>query len=255
MSVQQTIELVRALKLYGALEAYQDLLNNSSLQDLPYNEQMAYVFDGERRYRENRKLANLSRAARAKIGSACPEDIEYSAERGLEKSRMLEYLSCDWITQGRNLIITAPTGCGKTYLSCAMGQQAARKGLSWAYKRFPDLLDELQLAHKNGSYAKLRAKLAKLRLLVMDDWAMAPLTDQSRRELLDVVDDRIGTGAMLITSQLPVEGWHDYVSEGSIGGKTLADAIVDRISHNARYIQLKGESQRKLRAQRSRSAS
>lgn len=248
MSVQQTIGLMRTLKFNGGLQAYEDLLNNSALQDLPFNDQLAYIFDGQRRYLENRKLVNLSRAAHPKIGTACMEDIDFSPERGLDKSKTLNRMSCEWITRARNLIITAPTGCGKTYLSCAFGQQAARKGFSWIYKRFPDFLDELQLAHKNGSYPRLRAKLAKMQLLVIDDWAIAPLIDQNRRELLDVVDDRIGTGAMLITSQLPIDGWYDYVSDGSMGGKTLADAIVDRITHNAYRIQLKGESQRKLRA-------
>lgn len=249
MSVQQTIELMRALKLSGAVQAYEDLLNNSALQDLPNNEQVAYILDGERRYRESRKLASLSRASHAKIPTACPEDIDYSPARGLDKSRMLEYMSCDWVLRCRSIIITAPTGCGKTYLSCALGQQAARKGLSWEYWRYPDLLEALALAHKTGSYSSLRGKLKKIRLLVIDDWAISALTDQNRHDLLDLIDDRVGGGAMLVASQLVVDDWHQCVSDGTLSGNILADAIIDRITHVAYKIQLKGESQRKLRAQ------
>jgi DNA replication protein DnaC len=246
---------MRELKLSGAALAYEDLLSNSALQDLPFNDQIAYILDGERRDRQTKRLTRLSREAHPKIPSACLEDLEYSHERGLDKSKVSNLMSCEWIENGGYIIVTGPTGSGKTHVGCAFGNSGARKGFSWLYMRFTDLLHEFELAHRNGSYLRLRMRIARKKLIVIDDWALGVLTDQHRLDLYDVIDDRAGTGALLITSQLPHTAWHDYIGENNIGQKTVADSIVDRIVHEATKIELKGESQRKLRAQRARGAS
>ena len=243
MSAQQNIELMRDLKLPGMAKGYEDLLNNTGLQDLPISDQVAYILDAERRDRENRRLGRLLSRSRLKI-SAAPEDIDYSASRGLDKSQVASLLTCEWVQRGQNLFIEGPAGSGKTHLACALGNQAARKGLSVLYKRVTRLLEESEIAHHDGSLPRLRTQLAKIRLLLLDDWGLAPLTDRGRQDLLEIIDDRIGTGAILITSQLPVSAWHDYIGE-----PTIADAVLDRLVHGAHRIKLRGESMRKKRAE------
>lgn len=243
MSAQQNIELMRDLKLSGMVKGYEDLLNNAGLQDLPISDQVAYILDAERRDRENRRLNRLLSRSRLKI-SASPEDIDYSASRGLDKSQVASLLTCEWINRGQNLIIEGPTGGGKTHLACALGNQAARKGLPVLYKRVTRLLEELEIAHHDGSLPRLRTQLAKMRLVILDDFALTPLTDRGRQDLLEIFDDRVGTGAVLITSQLPTSDWHDYIGE-----PTIADAVLDRIVHSAHRIKLRGESMRKKQAE------
>lgn len=246
MSDIQNTEIMNALKLFGMRNAYEDLHSNSALRDLPLKDQIAYLLNAEQRDRENRRLARLLRNARFKI-SASPEDIKFTGDRGLDRREFADKLTCDYIIQGQHLIITGPTGCGKTHIACALGNQACRKGLSVLYKRVPRLLEELEVAHRDGSLSRVRAHLAKIRLLVLDDWALAPLTDRGRQDLLEIIDDRAGTGAVLVTSQLPVDQWHDYIGE-----KTLADAILDRLVHSAHRIELRGESMRKKQAESKR---
>ena len=195
--------------------------------------------DAEIHDRENRRLKRLLKAAKFKV-SACPEDIKYTTRRGLDRQVVTNLTTCDWIQKSLNTIITGPTGVGKTWLACALGQQAARKGFSVMYKRLSRLLEELEIAYGDGSLAKERAKIAKMDLLILDDWALAPVTARGRHELLEIVDDRIGTASIMITSQLPVDQWHEYIGE-----PTVADAILDRLVHRAHRIELRGESMRK----------
>jgi DNA replication protein DnaC len=197
------------------------------------------LVDAEVQDRENRRLTRLLRAAKLKV-NACPEDIDYAAHRGLDREVINNLLTCDWIEKSLNTIITGPTGVGKTWLACALGQQAARKGHSVLYKRLSRLLEELDIAYGDGTLVKLRAKLAKVQLLILDDWALATLTARGRHELLELIDDRIRTGSILITSQLPIEKWHEYIGE-----PTVADAILDRVVHRSHRIELRGESLRK----------
>jgi len=175
--------------------------------------------------------------------NACPEDIDFSPKRGIDKRQVMDLLACEWILRGQHVVITGATGTGKTWLGCALGREATRKGHSVAYYRMPRLLEEMEIAHADGSLPKLRTRLAKARMLILDDWGVAPIGDRGRQDLLEVIDDRVPGGSVLITSQLPTKAWHDYLGE-----PTLADAVLDRLLHNKHTIELKGDSMRKKMA-------
>lgn len=180
--------------------------------------------------RDDRRRARLLKAATLRL-NACLEDIDYRPGRGLQRARMAQLATCDWVRGHHNLCLTGPTGCGKTYLACALGNQACRQGLSVRYLRLPRLLEPLRIAHGDGSYARLMGQLAKTDLLILDDWGLFKLTTVQRNDLLEVVEDRHGLRATLIASQLPVEHGHD-----SVGEATVADAILDRLLHNAHRL-------------------
>jgi DNA replication protein DnaC len=175
--------------------------------------------------------------------AACIEDIDYKSPRGIDKSVILRLASCDWVRRAQNVIIVGATGVGKTYLACALANRACRDGHSSFYIRAPRLFHDLALAKADGSYGKLMNKLAKTKVLIVDDLGLAPLSDHQRRDLLEVIEDRQGLSSTIVASQLPVENWHD-----SIGDPTIADAILDRLVHNAHQINLKGSSMRKKRS-------
>ena len=175
--------------------------------------------------------------AKLKSSQACIEDIRYGGGRQLDKSQMAHLSSCQWIRQHQNLVLTGATGCGKTWLACAFGNAACRQGLSVAYVLTPRLFEELRIAHGDGSFGKRLAALAKTDLIILDDWGLAPLNQGERNDLLEVLDDRVGTRSTLITSQLPTEHWHAYLND-----PTLADAILDRVLHAAHKVVLTGES-------------
>jgi len=239
MLLQQTLNNLKTLRLHGMAQALEEQRTSSTLQELCFDERFEFMVTAEINDRENRRLTRLLKAAKFKV-SACPEDINYKAHRGLDRQVMANLSSCDWINKSLNTIITGPTGLGKTWIACALGQQAARKGYSVLYKRLSRLLEELEIAYGDGSLVKERAKIAKTDLLILDDWALAPLTTRGRHELLELIDDRIGSGSILITSQLPIDQWHDYIGE-----PTIADAILDRLVHRAHRIELRGDSLRK----------
>ena len=241
MLLQDTMAKLNALKLYGLVTAYEEQRLNSSTQELSFDERIGLLIDAEITDRDSRRLTRLLKSAKLKE-NACPEDIDYSAPRGLDRQVITTLSTCDWIEKSLNTIITGPTGVGKTWLSCAFGQLAARQGYSVLYKRLSRLLEELEIAYGDGSLLKLRARLGKVDLLILDDWALAPLSSRGRHELLEIIDDRIRAGSIMITSQLPVNQWHDYIGE-----PTVADAILDRLVHRAHLIELKGESLRKLK--------
>ena len=206
------------------------------------------LVDAECHAREDRRLARLIKQAHFKEQAAL-EDIDYRMPRGLQKTIVASLSSCDWVTRGQHLLITGPTGVGKTWLACAFGMQAARRGLVVQYTRLPRLLEGLELARASGGLPKLREQLARTSLLILDDWAVAPINDQGRQDLLEVIDDRVGKAALVITSQLPVASWHAYLGEA-----TIADAILDRVVHAAHRLELKGESMRKVCAAASSAA-
>ena len=199
------------------------------------------MIDAESEDRDQRRLTRLLKAAKLKH-DACPENIDYRASRQLDRQVMSNLLTCDWIEKSLNILLTGPTGVGKTWLACALGQQAARKGYSVLYTHLTRLLEELEIAYGDGSLHRLRTRLARVRLLILDDWALAPLSARGRHELLEIIDDRVKKGSVLITSQLPLDQWHDYIGE-----PTIADAILDRLVHSSHKIELRGESMRKLK--------
>lgn len=237
-----TIEKLHALRLYGMLHALQDQQIMPGCDTLTFEERLGLLVDRESTERENRRLAQRLGKARLRQ-TAILEDIDFRHPRGLDRALLLSLASCHWIKNRDNCAITGPTGVGKTYLACALANKACREGYTVHYTRTARLLQELAVARIDGSYSKKLAALARLDLLVLDDWAMAPLSDPGRRDLLEIIDDRYDRRSTLVAAQIPIEHWHE-----SIGDPTLADAILDRLIHNAHKIALKGESMRKQKA-------
>ena len=240
MMIQPTLERLHELRLRGMAAALQEQLQGSAASDLGFEERLALLLEREFTWRDNRRLQRLLQEARFRLPSAAPEDIDFRSARGLDRSVLLRLASAEWVRQNQVVLIVGPTGVGKSYLACALGQAACRTGLTTRYFRLSRLLGDLALARADGSYAKLLAKLAKTELLILDDWGLAPLADAERRDLLEILEDRYRSKATLVTSQLPIEHWHEY-----IGSPTLADAILDRLVHGAHKITLKGGSMRK----------
>jgi DNA replication protein DnaC len=239
MLIQQTKEQLHTLKLTGMLDALEQQLAQPKTHELAFEQRLALLVERELLYRENRRLARLLSAAKLRV-NACMEDIDYRHPRGLEKARMASLASGEWIRQSLNLVITGPTGCGKTWLACALGNQACRQGLSVRYLRVPRLFEQLRIAHGDGSYARLMNQLLKTDLLILDDWGIQKMAAVQRSDLMEVIEDRHGRRSTLIASQLPVDHWHEYIGEA-----TLADAILDRLLHGAHRLNLRGESMRK----------
>lgn len=240
MLMEHTLTTLRALRLPGMAQAFEEQQTSAATAALAFDERFALLVDREQTYRDNRRIQRLLREARLKAPLACLEDVRYAGGRGLDQAAFAQLGSCQWIRHQQNLVITGATGCGKTWLACALGNAACRQGLSVVYTRAPRLFEELRIAHGDGSFGKRLLAMAKTDLLILDDWGLAPLGQAERNDLLEVLDDRVGTRATLITSQLPVEHWHAYLND-----PTLADAILDRVLHAAHKLALSGESQRK----------
>jgi DNA replication protein DnaC len=230
------------MKLHTMATAFKDQVEQPSLSGLSFEDRFAMIVDREWSSREDRKLTKRLKTARLKT-NATIEDIDYQHPRGLDKSVIRSLASCQWIKSHHNVIITGPTGIGKTYISEAFGNKACREGYTSVKYRSTRLFGELEIAKADGSYFKVLGRLAKMDLLIIDDWAVDPLTEDERGHFLEVMEDRYGLKATLITSQYPVSKWHDRIGE-----PTMADAILDRIVHNSHKIPLKGESMRKTKA-------
>ena len=236
----QTLHTLRSLKLTGMADGLeQQLAQPATHEELGFEERMALLVDRETTYRNNNKITRLLKAAKLKL-QAQPENIDYRHPRDLHKSQFADLLSSHWIHQHHNVLITGPTGCGKTYLGCVLATQACRHGLSVRYFRTSRLLESLSIAHGDGRFRKLILQLAKTDLLVFDDWGLEKMTLCQRNDILEIMEDRHGFRSTLITSQLPIKEWHK-----TIGDATLADAILDRLLHNSHKLNLKGESMRK----------
>jgi DNA replication protein DnaC len=236
---QQTIEQLRVLKLFGMMT---ELVrqNTPDIVGLSFEERFGMLANAQVHDVEQRRLTRLLKSAKLKIPSACIENIDYKASRGLDRAYLKSLSNCDWVTQGHHIIFTGLTGVGKTWLACAFAQQVLRKGVTALFYRFPLLLEDLDIARKDGSLPKLRNKLARAKLLIIDDWALSSLNARSRQDILELVEARTGSGAFIFTSQLPLNKWHDYINE-----PTFADAILDRIIHRSHSFELHGDSMRK----------
>ncbi len=243
MLIHPTLDQLRSLRLEGMAKALEEQLQMRDIGDLRFEDRLTLLIDRESTERANRRLKTRLRKAKLRQNNACVEDVDFRIRRGLDKGLLLALASCDWIAQHRNVLITGPTGVGKTYLACALAQKACREGYTVQYLRMPRLFADLRLAHADGRYPKLMAGLAKTHLLVLDDWGLAPLGDADRRELLEILEDRYDLRSTMVTSQLLVDDWH-----ASIAHPTLADAILDRLVHNAYTLKLQGESVRGNRA-------
>ncbi len=244
MMTEPTIEKLRALKLYAMTTAWIAQRSDPSTNELPFDERLAMIVEAETLARDNKRMAKLLSDAKLRIPTACVEDVDMSPKRELDRALFRQLATGRWIADRQNVLITGMTGVGKSYLACALGQLACRLGFRVAYKRVPRLFEELALAHADGTYVRLLARLAKVDVLVLDDWGLAPLTDQQRRDVLELLEDRHGLRSTVVTSQLAVENWHDYIAH-----PTIADAVLDRLVHNAHKVKMKGPSRRKEKAQ------
>ena len=242
MLIHPTIESLKKLRLLGMAKALDNQLNQPQIDTMSFEERLGLIVDCEICDRETRRLQARLRSATLKQ-EASIENIDYKSSRGIDKKLILTLANCQWTKTHRNVLITGATDTGKTYLACALAHKACLEGSIVYYCRLPRLLPELALARGDGSYDKRMRQLAKIAVLILDDWGLAPLTDAQRRDLLEILDDRHEKSSTIVTSQLPVKLWHE-----SIGDKTLADAILDRLVHNAYRLELKGDSMRKSRA-------
>ena len=243
MLTQPTLEQLTELRLFALARAWQAQHEDPATDELGFDERLALLVDAEWTDRQNKRLARLLREAKLRISGACLEDIAYAKERKIERALMRQLATGRWIEAHQNVVITGATGVGKTYIACALAQQACRLGHRVLYRRAPRLFDELALARADGTYSKLLARFARTEVLVLDDWGLAPVQDLERRDLLEIMEDRHGLRSMIWTSQLPVAKWHDH-----LGDPTIADALCDRLLHNAHRIVLQGPSRRKTEA-------
>ncbi|MBX9568966.1 MAG: IS21-like element helper ATPase IstB [Candidatus Obscuribacterales bacterium] len=242
MLIQPTIENLKMLKLFGMIQALESQMQVPDHRDLSFEDRFGMIVDTEMIIRENKKMN--SRLKTAKLAqSAAIEDIEVKGARGIDKSTLAALATSDWVRLHQNVIISGATGVGKSYLACALAHKSCRDGFTVVYERVSRLLEGLSLARVDGSYNKRLAAIKDKDVLVLDDFGLAPLTAEQRRDLLEVLEDRYDRGSTIITSQLPIEHWHEI-----IGDPTIADAILDRVVHNSHKLHLKGESRRKTKA-------
>ena len=242
MLTQATIDKMHVMKLTSLAEAFARILRSPELAELSFEDRVGMMVDAEHDAREQRKLTRRLRWARLRH-QASLEDVDWHSPRGLDRQVVLSLGRCEWIREHHNLLITGPTGVGKSWLACAFAERACRSGHSATYARAPRLHHDLVVARADGSYGRLLARIAKTELLVLDDFALTPLKDQERRDLLEILEDRHERASTLVTSQLPVKSWHEAIAE-----PTLADAICDRLIHAAHRIELKGASLREAKA-------
>jgi DNA replication protein DnaC len=234
-----TLDKLKQLKLMGMLRALQEQEGIQDIRTMPFEERLGLIVDRELTEKDNRRMQTRLRAAKLKQNSAL-EDIDFKTARGLDRSLIMKLAGCEWVAEHLNVLITGATGLGKTYLACALAHKACREGYSSYYVKLTRLFQELDIGRADGRYAKIMRQCAKADVLIMDEWGLAVLTDQHRRDLLEILDDRYNMRATIITSQLPIAHWHE-----AVGDPTLADAILDRVVHNAYKINLSGKTMRK----------
>jgi DNA replication protein DnaC len=239
MLTHPTLDLLHALGLYGMAKGFKELASQPEVTSLQHAEWLALLLEQEATLRRQKKFESRARAAKLRQ-SASIEDVDYRAARGLDRTLFLKLAGCDWIRARHNLLITGPCGVGKSWLACALGQKACREDFSVAYHRIPRLFAALALARADGRYTRTLRQIARVDLLILDDWGPETLNSEQRRDLLEIIEDRYDTRSSILTSQIPTDRWYEI-----IGDPTIADAILDRLVHNAYRIELSGESLRK----------
>jgi DNA replication protein DnaC len=236
MLLEQTLEKLNAMKLYGLARSLKERLERHDHQSLDKADFVGLLIDDEWLYRENRKLTARLRVARFKDRAASIEGVNYRTARGLRKEQLLELAQNRWISAHQSILITGPSGSGKSFLAQALGQHACRSGFTVQYLRLPTLLNLFVQARAEGTYDRLLKRLSKLSVIVLDDFGLASMTDREKQDLLEALEERYGCGATVVTAQLPVSDWHEY-----LGGGRVADAILDRLVHNAHRIELRSK--------------
>jgi len=250
MMTNDTIRKFNELKLFGMAHAFTQQIESAATGHLSFEERVGLLVDHEVTYRDDKRLRRLLTSAKLRE-PACMEDLDHEAKRGLDRSMVASLALCNWIRHGVNVVITGATGLGKTWIACALGNQACRHGLTVKFERVPLLLEELAIAHADGSFRRRITAIGKLDLLILDDLGINILTAERRADLLEVIEVRSGTKATVVTSQLPVKRWHDYLADGN---PTVADAIMDRLVSDAHRIELAGESLRPKRRRKEEAA-
>lgn len=240
MLTTATLDKLHGLKLPALAQAWTEQQQTADVQALSFDERFGLLVEAEWLARENKRLARALREAKLKLPHACIEAIDYPARRELDKAVIRQLATCRWIAEHQQVLVIGATGTGKTFLACALANQACRRGYRAYYRRASRLFDDLKLARADGTYGRLLGRLARLDVLLIDDWGLAPPQEHERRDLLELLEDRYGTRSTILTSQLPPGQWHDLIGE-----PTLADAICDRLLHNAHRLVLKGPSRRK----------
>jgi DNA replication protein DnaC len=239
MLAHPTLDQLHTLGLHGLAKGFKELEHRPETRSLDHAEWLGLLLDYELTLRRQKQFETRARVAKLRH-SASVEDVNYQTSRGLDRALFLKLSACDWIAERRNLIITGASGLGKSWLACALGHKACRENTSVLYMRMPRLFADLAVAHGDARYARLLKSIARVKLLILDDWGPEALTANQARDLLEIVEDRYDKGSLIITSQVPINRWHEL-----IGVPTLADAILDRVIHNAYRIELSGESLRK----------
>jgi DNA replication protein DnaC len=237
---EPTLEKMKTMRLDGMAAAWAEQHQQPSSTQLSFDERIGLLVDAEWLHRENKRMGRALREAKLRLAQACVENIDYPARRELDKAVVRQLTSCRWVQEHQAVLITGMTGTGKSYVACALANQACRKGFRALYRRASRLFDELKLARADGTYPRLLARLARIDVLIIDDFAVTPVTDAQRADLLEILEDRYGSRSTIVTSQLEPKLWHDYLAD-----PTLADAICDRILNNAHRLMLKGPSRRK----------
>ena len=242
MLTQPTIEKLNAMKLTAMAKAFADQMQCPDITQLTFEERFGLIVDHQMTDLENRRMQNRLKKAKLRLPASL-EDLDFKQGRGLDRSTVMSLALNQWVTSHHNILVTGPTGAGKNYLACALAQKACRDGYATLYQRVPRLLQEIAVSRLDGRYAKLIAPITKCEVLILDDLLISPLTREEQRELLEIVEERYDRKATIVTSQLPVKAWHDAMQD-----PTLADAILDRLVHNAYKLELKGESMRRKRS-------
>ena len=239
---EQTVTKMNELKLFGMVKGFSERINQAKQTELSNSEFVGLLIDDEKIYRENQKMSRMLKNAKLRQ-QACLEEVDYTHPRGLSKQVIVELNRNQWLSSQQNVLITGSTGLGKSWLACALGNQACRAGYSTLYLRVPRLFEQLHIARADGTHFKLLSRLAKVSVLILDDFGLSPLADIERKDFLEIAEDRYGNGNLIVTSQFSTKEWHQLIGE-----PTIADAILDRIFHNAHKIELKGaESIRKVK--------